>query len=359
MRIKIITLIWAIGIIFYSCNSNSRANGKTLYIAAETKPCQAGVMQKECMQIKWKKDQKDWENFYDNIEGFIYEKGNEYELIINETKIDYPPADAPNIKYTLVKVVSKNKVETTKLKLEAQPFTSTHVFKAQYQGSIFHTCLGKTAMCPKDCGNSGNLASFKVLEYIDFIPNGEGGRAKLKTYQTQTSDYYKNDLDKPCVKEIKSLKEGDIVKIHVDYVYDTTQSTVGTIETLRSIITISDSISDTHNGKNSLDWAGTYQGVLPCADCDGIRYILTLKPNNTYHMAQMYLNKKNDAHKSDGKLIWDKSGNKITLEEKGDNNEEKQSFNVLENKLLALGRDGNIITGNLADRYILTKKLSR
>ena len=31
-----------------------------------------------------------------------------------------------------------------------------------------------------------------------------------------------------------------------------------------------------HNSRNSLDWAGIYEGVLPCADCPGIQTRLTL-----------------------------------------------------------------------------------
>ena len=29
-------------------------------------------------------------------------------------------------------------------------------------------------------------------------------------------------------------------------------------------------IDSAHNAQNSLDWAGDYQGILPCADCEGI-----------------------------------------------------------------------------------------
>ena len=32
-----------------------------------------------------------------------------------------------------------------------------------------------------------------------------------------------------------------------------------------------------HNSRNALDWAGTYEGVLPCADCPGIQTRLSLR----------------------------------------------------------------------------------
>lgn len=82
---------------------------RPLFIAAKTEPCDAGAMKKDCMKIKYSADNPEWEFFYDNIEGFTYEPGNEYELIVNVEKVDNPPADASNLKYTLVKEVSKIK----------------------------------------------------------------------------------------------------------------------------------------------------------------------------------------------------------------------------------------------------------
>jgi heat shock protein HslJ len=49
----------------------------------------------------------DWRLFYDRIEGFDYEEGYEYELLVNEQEIEDPPADASSIKWTLVEVVSR------------------------------------------------------------------------------------------------------------------------------------------------------------------------------------------------------------------------------------------------------------
>ena len=43
------------------------------------------------------------------IEGFKYEKGYTWLLKVKKEKIENPPADASNIKYTLVKVISKTK----------------------------------------------------------------------------------------------------------------------------------------------------------------------------------------------------------------------------------------------------------
>ena len=49
--------------------------------------------------------------FYDQIEGFNYEEGYEYEIVVEVTKVENPPADASSLKYTLIEVVSKTPVE--------------------------------------------------------------------------------------------------------------------------------------------------------------------------------------------------------------------------------------------------------
>jgi uncharacterized lipoprotein NlpE involved in copper resistance len=40
--------------------------------------------------------------------------------------------------------------------------------------------------------------------------------------------------------------------------------------------------AEMHNSRISLDWAGTYEGVLPCADCPGTKTRLTLNQDGSY-----------------------------------------------------------------------------
>lgn len=53
---------------------------------------------------------EEWEYFYEQIEGFNYEAGFIYEIRVNKEAIDNPPMDAPYVKYTLIKVLSKEEV---------------------------------------------------------------------------------------------------------------------------------------------------------------------------------------------------------------------------------------------------------
>jgi heat shock protein HslJ len=106
-----------------------------------------------------------------------------------------------------------------------------------------------------------------------------------------------------------------------------------------------------HNSKNSLDWNGVYQGVLPCADCEGIKTRLVLKRDGTFHRILNYLGKDDKVINEQGIFVWDETGNKITLKTESSS----QQYKVGENQLTQLDMQGNVITGELADKYKLIK----
>ncbi len=110
---------------------------------------------------------------------------------------------------------------------------------------------------------------------------------------------------------------------------------------------------DSHNTKNSLDWQGTYIGETPCADCEGIKTKITLNLDLTFVIQTKYLGKGDEKILEEkGIFIWDKMGRKISLQ--GYKNGPTQ-YKVGENQLIQLDEDGNSITGNLAEKYILKK----
>ena len=45
------------------------------------------------------------------------------------------------------------------------------------------------------------------------------------------------------------------------------------------------------SAETSLDWAGEYKGVFPCADCSGIETELELKSDKTYELTEEYQGK--------------------------------------------------------------------
>ncbi|MDI5875997.1 copper resistance protein NlpE [Shewanella xiamenensis] len=101
--------------------------------------------------------------------------------------------------------------------------------------------------------------------------------------------------------------------------------------------------------QNALDWPGVYEGVLPCASCEGIQTTLTLQADNSFELKSIYLGKDESIFKVAGKFDWDSNGSKIILSD-------GSKYLVGENQLFMLDTDGNRITGGLAENYILKKK---
>jgi len=94
--------------------------------------------------------------------------------------------------------------------------------------------------------------------------------------------------------------------------------------------------ADVHNSRNSLDWAGTYVGVLPCADCRGTKLRLTLNSDGSYRLVTQVQGSQNAEKSVSGVFTWQPSGNAITLDERGS----RQQFSVGEGRLTLLHPEG-------------------
>ncbi|WP_166836313.1 copper resistance protein NlpE [Rheinheimera pleomorphica] len=106
-----------------------------------------------------------------------------------------------------------------------------------------------------------------------------------------------------------------------------------------------------HNARNSLDWAGSYQGMLPCADCEAINTTLTLYHDGRYQLQQLYVGKSTAPFVQQGQFSWNPAGSTVLLD-----GGEAQQFFVGENQLFMLDQQGNRIEGELAARYRLAKQ---
>jgi uncharacterized lipoprotein NlpE involved in copper resistance len=110
---------------------------------------------------------------------------------------------------------------------------------------------------------------------------------------------------------------------------------------------------DGHTSINSLDWEGTYEGTLPCSDCDGIYTELTINNDNTFilHSTKMKGDKKDKTSK-EGVYQWDETGSNLSIEIDG----AKTSYKVGENKLILLDDKGQLMPERTIENYILIKK---
>ncbi|ENX41051.1 copper resistance protein NlpE [Acinetobacter sp. NIPH 2100] len=116
----------------------------------------------------------------------------------------------------------------------------------------------------------------------------------------------------------------------------------------------SEVVDSAHTAENSLDWNGTYTGVVPCADCEGIKTELELNQDKTFELKETYLGKGDGkAFESKGSFNFDSQNTSIIeLDKAGDG----RKYFVAEGYLKALDTEGKEITGELAEKYELKKE---
>ena len=110
-------LLLIVAVTFVSClsdddESKDKVEQVTLYVSSETgtySPIGFDVGLREGILIR-EKGHSDWICVgFDQITGFTYEKGNEYELLVKKTTLANPPQDARNVEYSLIRIVSQTK----------------------------------------------------------------------------------------------------------------------------------------------------------------------------------------------------------------------------------------------------------
>jgi uncharacterized lipoprotein NlpE involved in copper resistance len=98
--------------------------------------------------------------------------------------------------------------------------------------------------------------------------------------------------------------------------------------------------------------AASYMGVVPCADCEGIQTEVTLYADTTYKLVTNYLGKN---PKDTAGLNSNKTGKFMmhndTVHLEGDGSK----FLKNDTALIQLDESGKVITGKLADKFILKK----
>lgn len=93
-----------------------------LEIAPQTRSCNAGIRQMQCLQVRevTYNEQglrsyvtKEWQNFYDPIDGYTHDGNHRTILRVKKYAVSNPPADASNHAYILDMVVEQETVKTT------------------------------------------------------------------------------------------------------------------------------------------------------------------------------------------------------------------------------------------------------
>lgn len=81
---------------------------KEVWVAHFMSDC-VGVGPQQCLSVR-ESAEAEWTLWYDPIEGFEHEPGYDYRLVVIETTVSDPPADASSIRWTLVEILEKTPV---------------------------------------------------------------------------------------------------------------------------------------------------------------------------------------------------------------------------------------------------------
>ena len=93
----------------------------------------------------------------------------------------------------------------------------------------------------------------------------------------------------------------------------------------------------------------TYNGIIPCADCEGILYEVTFNKDHTYEASSVYIGESNRPFVDNG--TW-KVKKDTLLALQVDSTVDK-TLAVEDSSLVMLDKNGKRVTGALADHYVL------
>lgn len=117
---------------------------------------------------------------------------------------------------------------------------------------------------------------------------------------------------------------------------------------------VDSSFVDEHNAANSLDIVGQYSGLFPCVDCKGVEVKINLNEDSSFLYISQYIESETITFQYKGHWHIDKSI--ITLEDT--NHKMIEKYFVGENFIQQVDAQGNRMTGEKEDDYILKKQLS-
>lgn len=109
-----------------------------------------------------------------------------------------------------------------------------------------------------------------------------------------------------------------------------------------------------HSSRISLDWPGTYSGVLPCASCPGIATTITLNADGSFERSMRYLDESPLPITEQGRFEWNAAGSQVILASEDGRSDRYQ---VGEHRLFHLDQEGRRIEGDLADHYVLEQHI--
>lgn len=150
--------------------SDESTERKTFSIQSQKVICE-GVSQQLCLSVSGQNDLTAFFPFYENIDGFTYQWGHSYALTVEVSKIENPPADRSEKRYTLVSVSSDYTDNSGTQYSYSEVELKQNTFTKNSQGYVF---LGQPFTCTQtyECdilvsmSGSGGILDVLIFSYI-------------------------------------------------------------------------------------------------------------------------------------------------------------------------------------------------
>ena len=98
-------------------------------------------------------------------------------------------------------------------------------------------------------------------------------------------------------------------------------------------------------GFNSKDFAGTFSGALPCADCPGIDETLELKPDGSFTLTDVYRDKPSGTHSIAGSWNSEEQDTRVRLDPNSKGEADRVFTIAGKDALEVVGIDGKPLPG--------------
>lgn len=177
-----------------TAQDDSESTETIIHIAPYQQNC-VGVGPQDCLVVRFD-DEDDLSFFYDSIEGFTFEEGFEYTLLVNITERENVPADVSTLAYELVEIVQQFPASLGGKIWELQSLNGTQIKDPSNYTLILtddglvlkadcntvhadlvinpfdiETTISTKAMCPKDSNDTEYLDALNAANLMT-IENG-------------------------------------------------------------------------------------------------------------------------------------------------------------------------------------------
>lgn len=105
--------------------------------------------------------------------------------------------------------------------------------------------------------------------------------------------------------------------------------------------------------QKKIDWVGTYKGVLPCVNCEGLEATVTLKEDTTFLLKINFLGSDLTIPDTTGKVIWNEPNKLFSLDIAS---YLSPHFEISGDTLFNLGLDSKRVVGSDAKKFIFKKE---